>query len=242
MKRTERFTLIELLVVIAIIATLAALLLPSLAATKVRAKGIQCVSNQRQCLLATISYTADANGWTPPADSNVSGWASSLARGWYVNLLYNGYLPNSCVESFFIDGGGRVWLAKLRYPNVQSCPVLQPPGDYDPWMKNITYAPRWPAALGSETANLEGEVWSYSNGGSTVLERLKPNLPYLADTTCTTDPQSTGGYWQCNVQMNNIVISLSHQRKGGMGYGDGHVALVSQAELSGVGITKMYSP
>jgi prepilin-type N-terminal cleavage/methylation domain-containing protein len=65
------FTLIELLVVVAIIAILAALLLPVLNKGKLKARGVQCMSNHRQLTLAWKMYVDDNRDQLPFASDSL---------------------------------------------------------------------------------------------------------------------------------------------------------------------------
>ena len=101
-KKQNRFTLIELLVVIAIIAILAAMLLPALNSVKDQGKLSSCLSNNKQCIMANISYSLDCNDFLVP--NTPGGYWSYLGHlklaGTYSNLGYlygSGHLKNGNV-------------------------------------------------------------------------------------------------------------------------------------------------
>ena len=90
-KSRERsgFTLVEMLIVMSIIALLIALLLPSIKRSRQMVRRIQCQSNLRQWMIASVSYAGDESGVLPYAvmqDGDSSGgW--TWKHEWYTVLI-----------------------------------------------------------------------------------------------------------------------------------------------------------
>ena len=110
------FTLTELLVVISIIATLAALLMPSLSSARSTGRSVQCKNNQRQLGIAMRLYTADNDDVLPYA------WTST----------------SSCTGSVDCPYGGTTFAA-LIYPYVNNINVYICPGSQVVWPQALPY-------------------------------------------------------------------------------------------------------
>ena len=95
----QSFTLIELLIVIAIIAILAGMLLPALQKARQSAKKTECMSRQKQVMLAQIAYADDNHGIMPvvvPYGNATETWFTLLTRAYSISHCFptnsNGYL------------------------------------------------------------------------------------------------------------------------------------------------------
>ncbi len=121
------FTLIELLVVIAIIAILAAILFPVFAQARDKARGIACISNEKQIGTAIIMYSSDY-------DENFPNYAGFQAR--VTNPLDPNDNPNGGSTGI---GRWPLWQLGI-YPYTKSWDIYNCPND--PY-KKVTAADRY---------------------------------------------------------------------------------------------------
>ena len=103
----------ELLVVIAIVGILAALLLPALSRSQLRAKRVVCVNNLEQIGLGFHTFANDHNGRFPMGVSTNDGGSMEFVR--------NGYEANGIFYSAFHHF--QTLAGELTTPQIMICPV-----------------------------------------------------------------------------------------------------------------------
>ena len=112
------FTLIELLVVIAIIAILAALLLPALALAKQQAISTQCISNEKELVLALKMYTDDSRTFFAYNEDN----ALNPPSWCYGTENYSGSSDNTNLTDI-IGKNSQIGPYVLKQPGIFRCPA-----------------------------------------------------------------------------------------------------------------------
>jgi len=143
MDSSRGFTLIELLVVIAIIAILAALLLPTLAAAKVKARCAQCMNNMRQLALGFPQYADDHNQMFPAA-----GWAGGsdtapVGQGSWDSLIdkyIGGNMALADMSSGNVFAGITPGIPKILQCPMDTFPKENYVGGTDPWFALRSYS------------------------------------------------------------------------------------------------------
>jgi len=174
--RGRGFTLIELLVVIAVIAVLAALLLPALSAARMRAQGIQCLSNTRQLTLAWHAYAGDHDDRLPyNLGMTASGPRTPL--NWVNNVMTWELDSDNTNLATITDASLGPYSGS---PGIYHCPA-------DHVLSAVQSAAGWDARIRSYSMNaMVGDAGDFSTNGFNVN-----NPDYVQFFKITQIPQPT---------------------------------------------------
>jgi len=244
-RRPSAFTLIELLVVIAIIAILAAMLLPALSKAKERAKAINCLSNQKQIVLATMMYLGDNAGryfplhwskaYNPPftVDPSSPGWIISNPNAlfWPDLLRLAGYAKSSTI----FDCPSMQWLAgQAAGGGASTNNVLGIGYNYPNFAKLVSSATPAVAKENQVAHPSESVIFGDAGGVSNPSERNPDN--WIEDKNYALWLGSGSTYFRCpndtaNWSGGDARVVPRHGKRANTAWADGHAESVKNSSL-----------
>ena len=247
LNRRPAFTLVELLVVITIVATLAALLMPALATAKDRTKTVACANNVRQIGAALNSFLGDNDQWYPyisPGGCGTTGIMWHRRLGPYVGgtnsvaaarLFYCPSNPWKLPTTQTLAGGSPTLyglngcIIAGNWNSVSSSGYCPTNNSVDMWSRTKPSDLLYPGTVIITGENPYSNSWTESPYGLILPDGSVGNLPF--------DWPGYSNYWQtawlalrclgnCHPQ-----TMVPHNLSWNSLMGDGHVRLVSKAEM-----------
>ncbi len=223
------FTLIELLVVIAIISILASMLLPALSKSKLKAQGIQCLSNLRQLQTVFLMYPDDnvdrltSSGYTAPVEPTawVNGWED-----------FNGNNPDNTDPGTLLDPNRAKFAPYLRGVGVYKCPAdasrVKVGSVQVPRLRSLSMGQQWagpgdwldPAGAGANVSSKRYHTYY------TKADIDNPSMRYVFVDEHP-DSINAGGFANMMVEVaaSARIIDFPasfHNSAGGISFSDGH--------------------
>jgi prepilin-type N-terminal cleavage/methylation domain-containing protein/prepilin-type processing-associated H-X9-DG protein len=216
------FTLIELLVVIAIIAILAAMLLPALSRSKLKAQNIYCLNNLKQVQLAVLMYASDNR------ESFPENCGSTITNAAWVTGVLSWDLPpmppNLDNTNVAMLTAGQIGPYVAKNIGVFKCPADTYPGAKGSRVRSISMN-----GFVGDVLNING-MPDLSPGWQRFLKTSDLTIPGPAMTWVLDDecPDSINdAFFAVRMQLPywTDVAASTHNGAGGFAFADGHAEI-----------------